>query len=50
MRLESMNEVDMNYQFFILPSIKVDWFSGWRIKVAFLAWSATWVITEPYDK
>ena len=47
MRLESMNEVDMNYQFFILPSIKIDWFSGWRIKVSFLAWSVTWVITEP---
>ena len=47
MRVEVLDEVDMNYQFFVLPCIKIDWFSGWRIKVSFLAWSITWVITEP---
>ena len=50
MRIETLNEADMNYQFFILPSIKIDWFAGWRIKVAFLAWSVSCVITETYDK
>ncbi len=50
MRIETLNEADMNYQFFILPSIKIDWMAGIRVEVAFWAWSVTWVITETYDK
>jgi len=50
MRLETINEVDMNYQFYILPSIEIDWFVDWSIKVAFLAWSATWIVKEGKGK